>query len=797
MPELGKAYVQIVPSAQGIAGSISKVLDPEADKAGETGGKSWTKAFVGMATKLVAAAGIGKMISSALTQGGQLQQSIGGIETLFKDSADEVKRYAAEAYKTAGVSANEYMQSVTSFSASLLQGLGEDTSKAAKIAHMAMVDMSDNANKMGTSMESIQMAYQGFAKQNYTMLDNLKLGYGGTKTEMERLLADATKISGIKYDISNLSDVYQAIHVVQGELSITGTTAQEASTTLEGSFNAMRAAWSNLLGAMTTGGDLQSSLQALTSTTATWLLGNFLPMIGGIFASVPQLIVGAVQGVAQYADELINSGIDMVTDLATGLVQGVPQLIAAAGQLAQSVYNTLTSIDWGIVASDLIGSLDSGILAGVPEIIRSAGTVLAGMLGAVLDYMPELLARGTELMVSMALGLVNGMPEVARSIGEVIGRLLGEITAHLPEIVLKGFEILGRLTAGIIAAIPGLLKCIATLCLGIVQGIMQTPWIKTGADLLGKVISGIASLAGKLMSTVGSLVKSAWTLITTTDWVSLGVKVISWILSGLGKVGAQIGTKLLGFFQVAWRAVTTTNWVSLGSQVIGWILSGLGQLGGQIAARVGGFAREAWRRFSTTNWVGLGTQAISAVVGGIGRVGGQIAARLGGFARDAWSAFSRQDWGSLGRRTVDGIVAGVGRAGNALKNKMVDMARNAWTAVKKFFGIHSPSTLMNKTVGRMLPRGAAEGVEHDTKYLTEAMEDMAKEAYSSVPLEATMTYNTKSLESAKAPEETSVRNYGGVAINIDAHDYKTAREVAAEVKRLLIGDIDGEEAVWA
>lgn len=242
--ELAKAYVQIIPSAKGIGGMLQNEVGGETDAAGKSlGGR------IGGAIKVaVIAAGIGKAISASISEGAELEQSIGGIETLFKDSAEKVKQNAANAYKTAGMSANEYMQLTTSFSASLLQSLGNDTAKAADVADMAMTDMSDNMNKMGSNMEDIKNAYQGFAKQNYTMLDNLKLGYGGTKTEMERLLADAEKITGVKYDINNLSDVYSAIHVIQGELGITGTTAKEAATTLSGSLASMKAAFKNLLG---------------------------------------------------------------------------------------------------------------------------------------------------------------------------------------------------------------------------------------------------------------------------------------------------------------------------------------------------------------------------------------------------------------------------------------------------------------------------------------------------------------------------------------------------------------------
>lgn len=271
--KLADAYVQIIPISEGITSKIKELfkdLPDEGDSAGEKTGES----FATKLKKAIAAAGVGaaisKVVTSAFTEGAALEQSLGGVETLFKKHADIVKKNAQDAYKTAGVSANEYMENVTSFSASLLSSLGGDTQKAAEVAHTAMVDMSDNANKFGSDMQSIQNAYQGFAKQNYTMLDNLKLGYGGTKSEMERLLQDAQKLSGVEYNIDNLSDVYNAIHTIQQNLDITGTTAKEASTTFSGSFASMKAAAKNFLGVLTSGGDADKAFNDLIGSTETF-----------------------------------------------------------------------------------------------------------------------------------------------------------------------------------------------------------------------------------------------------------------------------------------------------------------------------------------------------------------------------------------------------------------------------------------------------------------------------------------------------------------------------------------------
>ena len=290
--KIATAYVQVRPSMDGVAGEVRKTFTDEGDKSGSLFGSN----LISKIKSVIAAAGIGKAVGLALTEGGALQQSLGGVETLFGSSCNRVIQAANVAYRTAGLSANNYMENVTKFAASLLQSTGKNTEEAAKIADMAMIDMSDNANKMGSHMEDIQNAYQGFAKQNYTMLDNLKLGYGGTKTEMERLLADAQKLTGVKYDISNLSDVYQAIHVIQEELGITGTTAKEAATTMTGSFNAMKAAAQNVLAHLALGDNIRPSLNALSETVSTFLVGNFLPMLGNIASGVPEAALTLVGG---------------------------------------------------------------------------------------------------------------------------------------------------------------------------------------------------------------------------------------------------------------------------------------------------------------------------------------------------------------------------------------------------------------------------------------------------------------------------------------------------------------------
>ena len=422
--ELAKAYVQIVPSAEGIQGKITEALGGEPAAAGDAAGQSLGAQLVGTLKKVIAAAGIGKIISESINLGGALQQSLGGVETLFKDSADTVKAYAAQAYKTVGLSANDYMEQTTSFAASLLSSVSQDTQAAADLANMAMVDMADNANKMGTSMQDIQNAYQGFAKQNYTMLDNLKLGYGGTQAEMQRLLKDAEKISGVHYDLGNLADMYSAIHVIQKEMDITGTTAKEASTTLTGSFAAMKAAAENVLADWSTGADLTEPLQALADTAQTFLVDNLLPMIGNVLAGIPEIVYSLVP-------ELLQTGTELLSSLAQGFTEGIPeffstalpQLLAFTDQLRD---NAASFVDAGL---NLITQLLNGLIAGLPDLIAYVPDIIINICGVINDNMPKILAQGVSIIVQLVVGIVKAVPDLLANWKKILEAVLSVISA--------------------------------------------------------------------------------------------------------------------------------------------------------------------------------------------------------------------------------------------------------------------------------------------------------------------------------------------------------------------------------
>ena len=526
--ELGKAYVQIMPSAQGISGSISNVLNGESASAGEKAGSTIGSKIKGA----IAAAGIGIALKNAVVEGAALEQSIGGIETLFKESAGTIEKYAVNAWKTAGISANNYMELATSFSASLLQSLSGDTQQAAKYTQMAITDMSDNANKMGTDMQSIQWAYQGFAKQNYTMLDNLKLGYGGTKAEMERLLADAQKITGVKYDINNLSDVYEAIHVIQGELDITGTTAKEAEHTLSGSFNSMKAAAQNFMGELVLGGQLQSvkdAMETLVETAGTFLFDNLMPAIGNIIKSLP----GAI---------------------GTFLETAIPQ-IAEQGKI-------------------LIEGLVEGISTYVPQLAETFPQMVDEWLGKLSDSLPKIIEKGGELILQLMKGIVENLPAVLESMGQVISSIGTWLDENSGAIGEKLGELIGKLSKYIIEHLPEIQLAMSKLSLVIIQVLMKLPGImvKYAAGMIAGFVKGIVpeSVRQKMekvkyaithpIETARDAIRAAINKIKSYFNITLkfkGIKLphisVSWKRSGaLAKIAEKMGLPGIPDFGVSW-----------------------------------------------------------------------------------------------------------------------------------------------------------------------------------------------------------------------------------------------------
>lgn len=398
-----------------------------------------TAAKVGGAALTAAATAVGGLTKSAVTAFADYEQLVGGVDTLFGESSSKVQEYRANAYKTAGLSANRYMETVTGFSASLLQSLGGDTAKAADVADMAVTDMADNANKMGTSIESIQTAYQGFAKQNYTMLDNLKLGYGGTKEEMERLLADASKLSGIKYDISSFSDIAEAIHVVQDNMGITNATAEEAATTIQGSFGAIKGAWTNLLAGLGTGSaDIGKLMENLSETVMTFIggkdgNGNLIGAITNVLSGIGPAIEAMAPMISESLPTLISTLLPALMSAAASLLSGFAEgLIAAAPSLLDT-------------AAEIINSLLTGMTDNMAQVLDMALTLITTLITGVVENLPLIVSNGISLIYSFLSGLISKLPEVLAFASDMVIKMGVALIGMAPELIEKGLSLIGQL----------------------------------------------------------------------------------------------------------------------------------------------------------------------------------------------------------------------------------------------------------------------------------------------------------------------------------------------------------------
>ena len=593
--ELAKAYVQIIPSAQGIGNQIKKELGGEVEPAAEETGVSAGQKLFGAIRKIAAAAGIGKVIKDSIVAGADLEQSIGGIETLFKESADQVIANAKRAYQTAGMSANDYMELTTGFSASLLSSLGNDTAKAADVADMAMTDMSDNANKMGTNMEDIKNAYQGFAKQNYTMLDNLKLGYGGTQNEMKRLLEDARRITGVTYDIDNLADVYQAIHVIQGELDITGTTAKEAASTISGSLNAMKAACQNVMGNLALGEDIGPSLNALKETAVTFVRDNLLPAAVNVVSALPTALVSLA---AQLAAPMLHAGVQAVLSLAAGLTSAIPELLHEAAKGLEGIINAIITgvpalINAGML---LLNGLAQGLLEAVPELLAALPgivdnltttlaaflpqfisvvnllvmgvvqalptaiqqivavlpTLIDSLINVLLTLMPEIVDAGLALLSALVTDLPEIISAVAAAIPEIVDAIVNAILSSIPLLIDAGIQLLTMLVGNLPAIINGIVSALPTIINSIVNAVLGSIplLIRSGIQLFVALVSNLPAIISGVVAAVPQIIDAIVGGFAGgfDAMANIGLNLIKGIWSGISDAAAWLKSKIAGFF---------------------------------------------------------------------------------------------------------------------------------------------------------------------------------------------------------------------------------------------------------
>lgn len=541
-------------------------LDEAGERAHSFGEK--LKNGIGTAAKVSAAAitatsaAVGVLVKQSVDGYAEFEQLVGGVETLFKTSADVVMEYANNAYQTAGLSANEYMETVTSFSASLLQSLGSDTQAAAEIANVAITDMADNANKMGTAMDSIQNAYQGFAKQNYTMLDNLKLGYGGTKEEMARLIEDAAKLKGLygadaamyanRGVNGDLSIIIDAIHTIQTEIGITGTTALEASTTIQGSVASAKSAWANLVSGL---GDENANLDKLIGNLVSSVetaAGNVLPrltkILSGMGAAIEQLapvIAAEVPPlITSVLPSLVSGGAQLLTGLITGIISALPELVSAAPEIVSSIVFALSDNFPAILqaGAELLDMLKSGISMAIPaistvlpDLIQTGLSLLSGFTASLRENAGLLVDAALELAKNIAVGLANSIPTIIEQAPVIVSNIAGVINDNGPKILAAGVQIIGTLIKGILSAIPTLIKNIPSIIVAIVDVITAFNWINLGSTVIHGFLNGITSMIGNVKVTAQTIVQNFRTVIADLPGYmkSIGIDMIKGLINGI------------------------------------------------------------------------------------------------------------------------------------------------------------------------------------------------------------------------------------------------------------------------
>lgn len=523
-----------------------------------------------------ASAGVAALGTACINAYADYEQLVGGVETLFKDSAETIHSFADNAYKTAGLSANEYMETVTSFSASLLQSLDGDTEKAAAAADLAITDMADNANKMGTAMESIQYAYQGFAKQNYTMLDNLKLGYGGTKEEMQRLLADAEKLSGVKYDLSSYADIVEAIHVIQTEMGITGTTAKEASTTIQGSVASMKAAWANLMVGMAD--DTQNFDMLLSNFIESigTVADNLLPRIGVVIEGMGKLVAGLAPEIASALPTLTNEllpnlvelGVQSISALAQGIQENGDSLAAGAlsivGTLAEGIAELLPMV--ADTAASLAVSLADGLTESLPNIIPVAIETISTLVENLTENANTVIDVGIQIILALGEGLIAALPQLIETVPQIVINIANVINDNAPKLVDTALYLITRLAVGLVQAIPTLVVNIPKIIEAIVAAFMAFQWLNLGKQLIDGVANGVKK-AGESMATAAKNAFSKFKSKITgsevaTELKNIGKYIIDGIVGGIknslskianvaGKIKDTLLSKLKGLFKIA------------------------------------------------------------------------------------------------------------------------------------------------------------------------------------------------------------------------------------------------------
>ncbi len=662
---------------------------------GKLGSFTKTAAKTTAAIVTAGAGAVAALTKLSIDQYAEYEQLVGGVETLFKKSSNKVVEYANNAYKTAGMSANEYMSTITSFSAMLLQGLGGDTKAAAELGNQAVSDMADNANRMGTSLETVILTYQSLGRGNFAMLDNLKLGYGGTKTELERLLADAQKLTGIKYDITNFADIIEAIHVIQKQMGITGTTAKEAATTIEGSLNMTKAAWTNLLTGMA---DDNADFDALINNlvdSASAFGDNILPRIEVAIKGVGQLVEKLLppivarlpQLLTDILPSLLNAGVQMVGSLGNGIIQALPKLINCGVQAIKTILN--------------------GITSNLPQIVNGAMQIVQSLVDGFVQVAPLLLNAGLQLIIALGQGIADNLPTLMPKIIDCIIKICDTFIENLPLLIDVAVQIILALVQGLVQALPTLIaevpRIINEFSNAIYGALPQI--LMAGIQIIGMLIMGIIQSIPTLIANIPQIIMAIVNVVTLYNWAGLGKNLINWIGNGISSMKANIGNVAKGVAD--WVGTSITNVFKGG---LSWgknLISSISQGASSMTSSLGNSVRS------------IATNALNA-----------IKTKFSGAA-------------DIGKNLIKGIWNGINNMKQWILDKIGGFAGTIISGIRDFFDIHSPSRIMRDLIGVNLVKGIGVGIDIETpnlqKDIDSNMSDLVYKMQSAVQFETAMT----------------------------------------------------------
>lgn len=683
--QIATAYVQILPSMQGIKGNLEKELNDVSEESGKKAGTSSGSAFAKFMGKaiLAGAAAVGTSILTIGTQAvksyAEYEQLVGGVETLFGDSSDQLMEYAANAYKTAGLSANDYMEQSTSFAASLLQGLGGDTAAAVEIADLAISDMADNSNKMGTSMEAIQNAYQGFAKSNYTMLDNLKLGYGGTESEMIRLINDSGILEETISDMDEVSfdQVIEAIHAVQENMGITGTTAAEASTTILGSVGQMKASWSNLLTGMadenadfdtlvqnfsesvlSVGDNLMPRIKSTINGVAALVSGLVTELLPQLIDQIPDLVAGLLPVVLSGLNTIFTSISQMLPDLLSVLFDAIPQILETLPQILQ-------------IGMQLIVELANGISQALPTLIPTVVQIVIQLVQTLLENLPTIIEAGLNIVIALVQGIINALPTLIESLPTLIQTIVDTLIASLDVIIEAGVTLLNGIVEAIPEILPVLIEQLPTIIDTIINGLIQSidALLEAGITLLTAVVDAIPEFLPQLVAAMPQIIMTIINAILNNipTLLSAAVQMFTAIITAIPQIVMSL--------------------ISALPQIARTILQSLRETGPQILQTTG--------------------QALRNIVNAIPPI-----------AQNLWTSMV-----SVGTNLIQGLWNGISNAAAWIYSKISGFFSSVLSYIKGLFGISSPSK-ETAYMGKMLDYGLAGGIEDNMKPIKGAIDDV-------------------------------------------------------------------------